>query len=511
MTILGMLLPFAASATPVNCYMVPKAILPITFTSSALHPTIQGSINGSPTPVLVDTGAYKTFLVQSALEKRGIGMRPSTSSAGGVSGRTALFDAQIDKLTVGPASGTGGFEVLQTPRGDFPFGVVVGADFLLRSDVEISFADKHIKFFSPQGCANGFLAYWDPKASVLAFEAPVEGDLRPEVVVKLNGKAVRALIDTGASHSFVDLSAAKRVGITPQSAGVESVGQDVSAIGDAPRRIWRAPFDSFAIGDEQLKNVKLHIVDLGGAGEKVVLGADFLRSHRVLMSMSQRRMYFSYLGGAVFAGESRNGEPWFFGEAISGNRDAQYRMGRALEGASGGGGARAATWFQKAAIQGQPQAQARVARAKFFAGDFAGSAKMYRAALANTEAVDREAEWLYIAATRAGDGARATKELAGTYASIRKQGGENPIMAFLLDPRDRVGILKQAGSALDAGKERYCEAHFFVAQTYLIEKQPDMAHPLLEGARDTCAQDSGEYGGAQAELLRLQARRQRKP
>jgi hypothetical protein len=30
------------------------------------------------------------------------------------------------------------------------------------------------------------------------------------------------------------------------------------------------------------------------------LGADFLRSHRVLVAHSQRKMYFTYAGGPVF-------------------------------------------------------------------------------------------------------------------------------------------------------------------------------------------------------------------
>ena len=33
---------------------------------------------------------------------------------------------------------------------------------------------------------------------------------------------------------------------------------------------------------------------------EMLLGADFLRSHRVLFAASQRRFYFSYIGGAVF-------------------------------------------------------------------------------------------------------------------------------------------------------------------------------------------------------------------
>lgn len=33
---------------------------------------------------------------------------------------------------------------------------------------------------------------------------------------------------------------------------------------------------------------------------RMILGADFVRSHHLLFATSQRRLYFSYLGGAVF-------------------------------------------------------------------------------------------------------------------------------------------------------------------------------------------------------------------
>jgi len=32
----------------------------------------------------------------------------------------------------------------------------------------------------------------------------------------------------------------------------------------------------------------------------MLLGADFLRAHRTLVSHSQRKMYFTYVGGPVF-------------------------------------------------------------------------------------------------------------------------------------------------------------------------------------------------------------------
>ena len=39
----------------------------------------------------------------------------------------------------------------------------------------------------------------------------------------------------------------------------------------------------------------------------MLLGADFFRTHRVLIAYSQRKVYFAYAGGTVFPG--RKGRP----------------------------------------------------------------------------------------------------------------------------------------------------------------------------------------------------------
>jgi hypothetical protein len=62
---------------------------------------------------------------------------------------------------------------------------------------------------------------------------------------------------------------------------------------------------TFAIGSETIKNAHISIRDNPPQGillgmPDVLIGADFLRAHRVLIAMSQRRFYVSYLGGEVF-------------------------------------------------------------------------------------------------------------------------------------------------------------------------------------------------------------------
>ena len=61
------------------------------------------------------------------------------------------------------------------------------------------------------------------------------------------------------------------------------------------------PFANFKLGDEQVTNFKLMMGDYGLDGSAdMLIGADFFISHRVLISYSQHKLYFTYTGGPVF-------------------------------------------------------------------------------------------------------------------------------------------------------------------------------------------------------------------
>jgi hypothetical protein len=67
---------------------------------------------------------------------------------------------------------------------------------------------------------------------------------------------------------------------------------------------WTGQFETFAIGDEVIRNPRIRFADLaqhtGDSQAGMLLGADFLHSHRVLVSRSQGKLYFTYAGGTVF-------------------------------------------------------------------------------------------------------------------------------------------------------------------------------------------------------------------
>ena len=110
--------------------------------------------------------------------------------------------------------------------------------------------------------------------------------------------------------------------MTPQTPGAAAGGTS-GGLG-AKRVDWYVgPFESFAIGNESIPDVRIRFSDLfrdatyTNTSSRIVknvtsyqpmlLGFDFLRAHRVLVAHSQRKLYFSYVGGPVFdTGERRS-------------------------------------------------------------------------------------------------------------------------------------------------------------------------------------------------------------
>ena len=159
------------------------------------------------------------------------------------------------------------------------------------------------------------LAYWSASGAGHAEIEDVDGN-HPQIVltVQINGQPLRAMLDSGASSSILATSDAARLGVTPQTSGVVARAAS-TGLGAKKFDSWIGPFESFTVGDETIKNPKILFADLwkdttyGETGSRLqrqvglrpmLLGADFLLAHRVLVAHSQRRIYFTNAGVPMF-------------------------------------------------------------------------------------------------------------------------------------------------------------------------------------------------------------------
>ena len=310
--LLGLLIAQAAGAAPAQCQYALLVSLPIKY--DQLKPTIGATINGKPVTMLVDTGSTMSTIGRQSTEKLGLTAVPTSEHSYGVGGESRLGKVILNEVSLGPWT----FHRQVVPvTEDFKLrqDMLLGANFLFQKDVEMSLQNQEIKLFKPEGCDGAFLAYWDENAQDVPLEKMPVGDPRAAVMVELNGKKLRAMIDSGAQRSAVNLAAAAKLGITPESDDVGQQGK-VAGIGKQAVKRWAATFQSFTIGGETINHPQIAIFDMYGAAKsdsvktgdvifddeeaEMVLGADFLRAHHVLFAFSQQRFYFSYVGGKVF-------------------------------------------------------------------------------------------------------------------------------------------------------------------------------------------------------------------
>jgi len=280
-----------------NCQLQQLGSLPIDM--HGLHPLVSTKINGVDARFLLDTGAfYSTIWREAATQYQlpyGKGLLHQRHwRQRKCSGRTAksfqFVGAPIPKVE---------FIVIdQTLSADY--AGILGENLLRTSDAEYDLANGTVRFFHPVDCKHQALTYWavsTPYSSVDLDDAyAAQYHLRSTAAI--NGHSVTVVFDTGASNSFVSLAAAQRSGITPNSPGVTFVGM-TGGIGPGLTRVWSAPFDTFQLGGEKVQHLHLLIAN-PKSGPDMLLGDDFFLSHRIFVTYSQNKLYFTYNGGPLF-------------------------------------------------------------------------------------------------------------------------------------------------------------------------------------------------------------------
>ncbi|PWF44978.1 hypothetical protein C7C56_018370 [Massilia glaciei] len=212
--------------------------LPITFAGAYFAPTVDGSINGNPTKALIDLSAYDTNVEIAALEAMGI---TYTNKFAGYGGGRMAYKVNLDSLKAGASNGNGWFNAFAYEDADFGFRI--GADFLLKMDLEISLAQKYIKFWNPLDCGAKHLAYWDADAVIIPYTVHAEDDIRPLFKVRINGHEADAMFSPSTAQSVIDSDFAKKIGLVPDAPKTMAAGQ--------PMKPWLAKIEQLEIGDEK--------------------------------------------------------------------------------------------------------------------------------------------------------------------------------------------------------------------------------------------------------------------
>lgn len=310
----------AAAAAPQACKLEKLAELPVRFEGN--RALIDAQLNGKPATLMLDTGAEISVLFARAVGA--YGLKPVDThrwSLSGVGGSRRASEVTIGDLRFGQFHGRDvtllviGDQADKTRETGFQVAGLIGRDQLHGLDLEFDLAAKTVRLFRDQGCGATSLAYWTDVPGVMPMQSDSSRLAPFEVMVKLNGHPVRAIVDSGAPTSIVTDGAAAAAGVSPRTLSYTD-HEFVGGIGAGGRAVTTATFDKVEVSDEATAHARLRVADMfrdtqsaelgtrvasvSSVWPSMLLGADFLRAHRVLIAPGQNRIYFTYNGGPIF-------------------------------------------------------------------------------------------------------------------------------------------------------------------------------------------------------------------
>lgn len=283
-----------------GCALRLVAQFPVTLVAS--QAPVGARIDGVAAPVLLDTGARFNLLSYEAAARLHLKREVSRGEVSGVGGAGGAFlEVAAANVGLGIARIQGArFVIASLPKG--PAAGFIGRDILDRYDIDYDLPGRVIKLFQPSGCAAVALAYWARSRQYSVAEIAQDADSQT-VIGYVNGIEVHILFDTAASTTILDTAAAARAGVTPQSTAAASGGVIWGAGGRFVKtRLVRVR--SVRIVNEEIHDSLIRTGSLALPNVDMILGTDFFLAHHVYLANGQRRIYFTYEGGAVFGGSA---------------------------------------------------------------------------------------------------------------------------------------------------------------------------------------------------------------
>ena len=298
---LGIGVLLASQAWADTCQLKDYGTLPVELVGA--RATTMVKINGNNTRFALDTGAFFNIMSSASASSLGLKLR-ATPFGFRITGIGGSANAQYTRVK--------DFGILDTTLNNIDFFVggtdpgygLLGANLLDFADLEIDFAHGKLTLFKVDHCDKQSLAYWskDGHYNVADLE-PSDGqnDRRTFVNVTINGKHVRALLDSGASGTVISRDAAERVGLDLNAPDVKA-GSNTLGFGAKSIKTWIVRVDSFSVGTETIQHSQMQVIDgqMGDGKTDMLLGLDFLLAHHMFIANSEKKAYFTYNGGRVF-------------------------------------------------------------------------------------------------------------------------------------------------------------------------------------------------------------------
>jgi hypothetical protein len=292
-----LLLCLLTAAAHAACRVEPQGTAPLGLVDG--HVLVTVVVNDTTSLFILDTGAERTLMGEDVVRRLGLERDSWVASVvNGIGGEEERPDALPRSLRLagvllrrktllGDNSVTVGPLPITEIAGQ-PIAGLLGRDFLSAYDLDLDLPDRRLTLYAVHGCEQGFLPWNTPYAAIPA-TTPIGAAL--VIPVSVDGRPLRALIDTGASSSLITASGMFRLGLTP-AALASDPGGNGSGVGPAavPMRLHR--FTALQVGPAVERGppiwvASVHVVPI----VDMLLGADWLGTHHVWLSFATKQIF----------------------------------------------------------------------------------------------------------------------------------------------------------------------------------------------------------------------------
>lgn len=271
-------------------------------------------LNGVQKTFLLDTGGALSTISSAAVKELNLPAYHSNHRLSFLQGQDSTDFVQVHEVILGNAKNSGvQFQVVDrfgppgTPQP--PFDGILATGIFLHDDLDLDFGAGRVNFFSPDHC-EGKVVYWPHQA--LAVVPVKEEQSHIDVPVTLDGHPLRAMIDTGAQFTTMDLSRAQQaINFSPDAPSAGNAPKDNPQKQIYPRRLSNLSFDGVTIQNPlviiqplQFGGGKTDDQVLGSRAERkddagnrlnadITIGMDILRHLHIYFASRESRLYIT--------------------------------------------------------------------------------------------------------------------------------------------------------------------------------------------------------------------------
>ena len=283
----------AQDRPPDTCLLERFSDISVTFVRD--HPAVPVGINGTYVFFVLDTGFSRTSVTPTTQARFKLPVDARFHSKGlGVGGAVTSPFVVVKRFEFsGQTYIDPPFPVIGLDRPARPneppdlFAGVIGGDFLRNYDVELDFRHQAMRLFRRPPCYPPHPA-WDAPYQTIPIRVTAANVIILPVAIE--GRPLRALLDTGATSIVLRLAALADAGIDPASLRADRTATALGA-GGLATKAWVHKVRNITIGRDHLIEPTIMIEDFKLSDVEMLIGTPYTRARKIWLAYSANLMF----------------------------------------------------------------------------------------------------------------------------------------------------------------------------------------------------------------------------